>query len=82
VLVNQELANVHYFPEARHPGYQSAQTVPALEHGGGRDFYIDHPSERVFIVNEAIIFFEDALRAAKEFLRTSQRPESLDWLSN
>jgi len=80
VLVNQNSASAHYFPEADHPGFQSEGSQSALEPRGTQAFYLDGQPEPQLIVNEAIIGFDDAIIAAKEFAKTGKRPSALNWI--
>ena len=80
ILVNNELANVHYFPPGRHPGFNSVGSIPGLDVRGYSEFCVNSPDERQLISNAHVVPFSAAVRAAKEFLETDELPKSLNWL--
>jgi len=41
IMVNGDLAYVHYFPADRHPGYASVGNLPHLSRGGITNFFHD-----------------------------------------
>jgi hypothetical protein len=80
ILVNNELASLHYFPPGQHPGFQSIGNVPALNVGGFTRFFMNSPDEAQEITNAAVVPFSAALEAAKEFLTRDELPKSIIWL--
>ena len=65
IMVNGDLAYVHYFPEERHPGYASVGGLSNLSRGGITNFF-DGPGDEPFdIVNEAVVPFSEALKVAQ-----------------
>jgi hypothetical protein len=79
IMVNGDLAYVHYFPEAHHPGFASVGTVPSLKSGRDTDFFLSNSNEPLGIMNEAVVCFSDALKAAQEFAIFPALPKSIQW---
>jgi Immunity protein Imm1 len=79
ILVNNELANLHYFPDDKHPGYASIGNTPSLSAHGNTVFCMNSPKEEEEVPNDAIVPFSDALAAAKEFLVSTAMPPSIEW---
>jgi hypothetical protein len=79
IMVNGDLAYVHYFPEDRHPGFASVGTVPSLRPGGDTIFFPDDTDDTFDIVNEAVVRFSDALKVAQEFAISPALPKSIQW---
>jgi hypothetical protein len=81
ILVNNELASLHYFPPGQHPGFQSLGNVPTLKKAGGfTGFFMNNPDEIQEITNAAVVPFSAALEAAKEFPARDELPKSMNWL--
>jgi hypothetical protein len=80
ILVNNELANLTYFPPGRHPGFQSQGSVPGLDVGGFSKFFLNSPNELQEIMNDQVVPFSAAVKAAKEFLACGELSKSIDWL--
>jgi Immunity protein Imm1 len=79
ILVKNQLANVHYFPDEEHPGFASVGDMPSLPANGFTLFYMRSPKEEEYISNDLIVPFADALAAAKEFLANTALPPSIEW---
>jgi hypothetical protein len=79
ILVKDQLANLHYFPDEEHPGYASIGDLPSLPADGFTLFYMRSLKEEEYISNDAIVPFADALAAAKEFLVNTDLPPSIEW---
>jgi hypothetical protein len=79
ILVNNQLANLHYFPDEEHPGYASIGDLPLLPADGFTIFFMRSPKEEEYISNDLIVPFADALAAAKEFLVSTAFPPSIEW---
>ena len=79
ILVNNSYANLTYFPEDGHPGFQSVGMDTDLDLGEITVFYTNTPEEEMEINNDAVVPFEIALNAAKEFYLTSALPTCLEW---
>jgi hypothetical protein len=80
ILVNDGLANVHYFPPGRHPGYNSIGCIPGLQASGHSKFFMNSPDELQLISNAHVVPFSVAVNAAKEFLERDELPKSINWL--
>jgi len=80
ILVNNDYANLTYFPEDGHPGFQSVGTGTDLNMEEITVFYTNTPEEEMEINNDAVVPFEIALKAAKEFFLTSTLPTCLEWI--
>lgn len=79
ILVNGELASLHYFPKDRHPGFRSVGKVEGLEPGGTTTFFMNNVNEPEQILNDSIVPFSTALKAAKEFSASADLPPSVEW---
>jgi hypothetical protein len=79
IMVNGELAYVHYFPKEQHPGFASVGTVPGLRPGEETGFFLNSSIEPLEIMNEAVVRFSDALRAAQEFAISVAMPNCIQW---
>ncbi len=79
ILVNQELASLHYFPEERHPGFRSVGTLEGLKPGGTTTFFLNSVSEEQPMLNDSIVPFSAALSAAREFSLSTNLPGCLEW---
>jgi hypothetical protein len=80
ILVNNDLANVHYFPPGRHPGYNSRGSIPDLDVRGYSKFFLNSPDELELVSNAHVVPFSAAVKAAKEFLARDELPKSINWL--
>jgi hypothetical protein len=78
ILAKGGLAYVHYFPREGHPGFASVAKVPVDEPRETSVFFL-YPTEKVWILNGAVVPFSDALKAAKEFSITTAMPKSIQW---
>ena len=79
ILANGELACVHYFPEEFDPGYQSVGTKQGVDPEGSTTFFVNTPTEPVYVLNTAIVPFSLACQAAKEFSKSSKLPRCIEW---
>ena len=79
ILVRDDLANVHYFPEDGHPGYLLTESQPNAKTGGSTVFFTNTPSEEVEIGNEGVVPFSSALKAAHEFFSSTTLPTLEGW---
>ena len=80
ILVNNELANLTYFPPGKHPGFQSQGSIPGLDVGGFSKFFMNSPDQLQEIMNDQVVPFSAAVKAAKEFLERDELPKSINWL--
>jgi hypothetical protein len=79
IMVNEDLAHVHYFPEERHPGFASVGKLPGLRRDGDTVFFMNSSDEPVEIMNAAVVPFSDALKAAQEFAISRTMPKCIQW---
>ena len=79
ILVKGELAYLEYFPSESHPGFISVGRSPDLMPGGRTAFFPDDTNETLEIMNEAVVPFSDALRAAQEFAISRTMPKCIQW---
>jgi hypothetical protein len=79
IMVMGDLAYVHYFPARRNPGCASIGAVPGLEPGEETIFFPDDTDEPLEIMNEAVVRFSDALKAAQEFAISDAMPSCIQW---
>ena len=78
ILVKGDLAYVHYFPKDRHPGFASAAKEPGPRPNETSIFF-EYPTEKMWVLNSALIPFSDALKAAREFALSATRPSCIQW---
>jgi len=79
VLVKGNLASVNYFPEEDSAGFRSVGNVDGLTPGEMSIFYLDSENQEQEVLNDSIVPFKDAVKAAKEFLTSSKLPTSIQW---
>ena len=79
IMVIGELAYVHYFPVRRNPGFASTGSVPGLKSGEETVCFPDDTNQPLGIVNEAVVRFSDALKAAQEFAISAAMPNCIQW---
>ena len=79
IMVNCEYAYLHFFPEHKHPGFQSIGMNTDLPEGEMSIFYTNTIDEEIEIINDAVIPFSTAVTAAKEFFITSELPKCIEW---
>jgi hypothetical protein len=79
VMVIGDLAYAHYFPHERHPGFASVGMLPGLKSGENTVFFFPSSKEPLPIMNEAVVRFSDALRAAQEFAISPELPKCVQW---
>jgi len=78
--VNNDYANLTYFPEDGHPGFQSIAMDTDLNMKDISIFYTNTPDEEIEIDNDAIVPFSRAVEATKEFFTSLSLPTCLKWL--
>jgi len=79
IMVSGDLAYVHYFPKEGHPGFASVGNLPGLRPGEDSVFFMHNSDEPIGVMNEAVVPFRDALKAAQEFAISSALPKSIQW---
>jgi hypothetical protein len=81
IMVNGDLAYVHYFPDDDHPGFASVGGLSKLSRGGITHFFPGLTAEPFDILNEAVVPFSSALKVAQEFAISSTMPRCIAWSS-
>jgi len=81
IMVNGDLAYVHYFPNDDHPGYASVGALPNLSRGGKTNFFMHSSDEPNAIRNDAVVPFSSALKTAQEFAVSKNMPKCIPWRS-
>jgi Immunity protein Imm1 len=77
ILVRDQLAYAWYTPSADCAGFNSASTVKWIDQSENTEFFLNH--ERQPVQNNFVITFAQALLAAKEFFRSTERPTTIEW---
>lgn len=81
IMVLGDLAHLHYLSEEHHPGYTSEGSICRLPKGGDKIFFPDTATEPTWIMNETVVPFSDALKAAQEFAVSHTMPKCIRWNS-
>lgn len=79
ILVNQDRACVHYFPEEGHPGFRSRGEVEGPLDEEYLVFYTNTPQEELTVPAKASVPVDLAIRAAREFFADPRLPPALRW---
>jgi hypothetical protein len=80
IMVKGDLAYVHYFLKHRHPGYASVAKVLGPRPNETSIFFL-YPTEKVWVRNDALVPFSDALKVAQEFATSTEMPKCIQWNS-
>jgi len=80
MLVNGNYANLTFFPEDGHPGFQSAAKDTNLKLDDVTIFCTNTPYEEIEIKNDAVVTFAIALNAAREYYTTKEMPSCIEWV--
>jgi hypothetical protein len=80
IRVSGDVADVHYFPRDRHPGFRclGGDGLPA----GGLTTLVyrgSDPASGEQTPNEFVVPFETARAIAREFFHTKQMPKAASW---
>lgn len=78
MMVREDFATVDYMADSEGTAFTSLGEIPALRKGGTTLFWFDE--RPVDVHTHLVIDFEDAVRAAKEFLQSPDLPKSIKWL--
>jgi hypothetical protein len=78
ILVNGDLASIHYFPTERNPGFASVGGLQNVE--PTEVVFFVSPTEKIWVDSGAVISFADAVRAAREFSISATMPKCIEWL--
>jgi hypothetical protein len=79
ILVKGSRAYLEYFPSEGHPGFTSIGRSLDLRPGGHTAFFPDDTNETLQIMNEAVVPFSEALKAAQEFAISKTLPKCIQW---
>ena len=79
ILVRGDLASINYFPGDGSAGFRSVGHVGGLEPGEMSIFYLDSEKQELPMLNDSIVPFSDALKAALEFFVSAALPVSMEW---
>lgn len=77
VQVRGAVACLHFFPEEGHPGFLSVGEGAAA---GLETFYTNTPTEEIEVAADAVVSFDQAREAAREFFRSHVIPRSIRWV--
>jgi hypothetical protein len=77
VLVKDDYANLTYFPEDGHPGFQSVGKDTGLAPDAIVIFNVH--SEEMEISADAVVPFSVAVQAVKDFFETATMSKCLEW---
>jgi hypothetical protein len=80
IMVNGQLAVLHYFPKRRHAGFRSLGKIDGLDPQEMSIFFTQTAQQKLSVLNSAIVPFDTALKIAREFLHAPERPSCVDWL--
>lgn len=76
VLVKDESACVHYFPDTAHPGFHSVGTNPDWE---ALVSFVGDNYETTEVPLAMVVHWTVALLAAEEFFNSHAKPTSIVW---
>ena len=80
LLVKGDLATLNYVPEEHDAGFRSVGKMPGLNAGETTTFAMsNNRADDVVVLNDAVLPFSAALKAAKEFFLSKDLPRSVEW---
>lgn len=80
ILVNADLAAIHYIPAEFQAGFRSVGKTPGLESRGTTVFSISkYSGDNIEEPNESVLPFSVALSVATEFFNRSELPTGVEW---
>lgn len=80
VLINGDLASLHYFPRDRHPGFRSISGVDGLDVNGSTVFFMNSLDQEEPVLNDGVVPLATGMKAAREFFASPELPRSVEWL--
>jgi hypothetical protein len=80
LLVNGDLACLHYFPTEPHPGFLSQGSLQELNPDEWTIFFLDNPDQEQEMPNSSVIHFSKAVEVARDFFSSKELPISIEWL--
>ena len=78
ILVNGDLASLHYFPAEHESGFRSVGKIESLKPGEMSIFFVSK-TEEIYVINDSVVLFSAALTVAKEFFNFKKLPASIEW---
>lgn len=81
IMINGDLAYIHYLPDDHHPGFTSVGGMSQLRPGGTTDFFLSPSDEPLDLLNDGVVPFSSALKVAQEFAISSAMPKCIAWRS-
>jgi hypothetical protein len=79
IQVNGQLATLHYFPTAGHPGFRSSGPAHGLDPDGWTLFWISEIDSPADNPNRFVVGLEVAEKAARAFMEKRDLPANLEW---
>lgn len=79
ILVKDNYANVTFFPNYDHMGFQSLSPDDSEKDDEYMVFYTNTPEEEIEVSTSMVVAWDSALEAAKEFFTTLVKPTCLEW---
>jgi hypothetical protein len=81
LLVKGDLATLNYVPEEHDAGFRSVGKMPGLKLGETTTFSMsNNRADDVVLLNNAVLPFSAALKAAREFFLSKALPRSVEWM--
>jgi hypothetical protein len=80
LMVKDDCACVHYFPEDGNPGFVSIGSNVNLENDGATIFYVTD-EEEMSVANNLVIPIKLAMGAANEFFDSPEQPKCIKWFN-
>jgi hypothetical protein len=77
-MVKGDLAAVHYLPKDQEPGFVSVANVRGPRPDETSIFFIG-PTEKIWVRNDAVVPFSDALKVAQDFSISTTMPNCIQW---
>jgi hypothetical protein len=78
IMVKGDLAAVHYLPKDQEPGFVSVANVRGPRPDETSIFFIG-PTEKIWVRNDAVVPFSDALKVAQDFSISTTMPNCIQW---
>jgi hypothetical protein len=80
IFAKNDLAVLHYTPADGEAGYASCGNDPRLKPDQTTAFATGTSTQRIDVANRAIVSMSSAAAAAKEFLLSTELPQSVEWV--
>jgi hypothetical protein len=80
ILLRDDVAVLHYFPEERDPGFQSRRRGAAPPATVPTEWFMSPmPADNATVPDDAVVPVESALEAALQFFERAELPTAIDW---